>query len=464
MPLRRKDWLKSRAPRLWPWLALPVRTVRRIRARLVSVLRLLDPRRVGATWRWMRAFSEQLAGQPGRLAVAVDVNSYWEELTGVGWYLHQLLVHLADDDSVQLDLYGPTLFSHPDDQAPTVALPSGRALRWMRIAVPDSLLLPRDWIVRLMRRAESRIVARQRYDVLFAPNFLPPARFDRCRGALVITVHDLAARRFPWTLEEQTLSALERGLEHNVSRATAILTPSQAVRDELVAEGLARAERITVVHHGTGHVIGRGTVEGDWSRGGPAGRRSRARGEIPERYVLFVGTLEPRKNLSTLLAAWPSLRARRADRVVLVACGRWGWKSEELRAQVARARREGWLLHFGYVSDEELAELYRGALALACPSLYEGFGLPLVEAMAVGCPVVCSDLPVFREVAGSAALYVSPRDAEAWTRGLARLLDDPSLRDEMRRRGADRGRRFSWERAARETLAVWRRAAGEGDT
>jgi alpha-1,3-rhamnosyl/mannosyltransferase len=212
---------------------------------------------------------------------------------------------------------------------------------------------------------------------------------------LVVTVHDLGVRQVAWSLDDRTREALERDLEEGLARAAAVITPSRAVGDEVVAAGLAPAAAVTAIHHGPGQVSG--VTEAPL----PA--------SLPERFALFVGTLEPRKNLELLLEAWPQLRRERADWPHLVVCGGWGWKSDPLRGRVAAARDDGWLEMMGYVADAPLLALYRRARFLVFPSLYEGFGLPLLEAMAAGCPVLCSDLPVFREVAGSAVEYAPGR-------------------------------------------------------
>jgi alpha-1,3-rhamnosyl/mannosyltransferase len=203
---------------------------------------------------------------------------------------------------------------------------------------------------------------------------------------------------------------------------------------------------VTPIHHGPGQLRSAAAAAL------PAG--------VPSRYALFVGTLEPRKNLELLLDAWPVLRAEQADWPGLVVCGGWGWKTEQVRERVVRAQDEGWLHALGYVDDAALGALYRGARFLVFPSLYEGFGLPLLEALAAGCPVLCSDLPVFREVAGAAADYAPAGTAELWLDPLRRLHGDAERRAELARLGLARAAEFSWERAARETIEVLRAAAG----
>ena len=183
---------------------------------------------------------------------------------------------------------------------------------------------------------------------------------------------------------------------------------------------------------------------------------------VAGRYALTVGTLEPRKNLRRLLDAWARLPASlRRERSLLVAGGR-GWGSETVAGVIARRPELAAVRLLGEVSDGDLAALYSAAEAFAYPSLAEGFGLPVVEAMACGAPVLTSDRSATAEVAAGAALLVDPEDVLAISRGLADLLGDPAERDRLGRLGAERAAELSWRRAARETLELYRRLADRG--
>jgi alpha-1,3-rhamnosyl/mannosyltransferase len=171
---------------------------------------------------------------------------------------------------------------------------------------------------------------------------------------------------------------------------------------------------------------------------------------------LAVSTLEPRKNLPRLLMAYARLPEALRARHPLALVGAKGWLNAELEQHLAPLERTGQLRRLGYVSQEDLPALYAGAHAFAYPSLYEGFGLPLLEAMASGAPALssrCSSLP---EVAGAAALLIDPEDLDALTAGLERLLDDAPWRVQARARGLEQARRFSWERCVEDTVAVYR--------
>ena len=404
------------------------------------------PRRVAATWRWARGLTAGIRRRRGEegLTVAVDISPLFDVLTGVGWYVHELLRQLADRPGLRLRLYGPTMFMVPGGRRPVAPLPAGRALEWVRHDVPDDLLVRRSWLAPLMRVVEPWIVAADGNRVVFAPNFVPPRPFAASRRPLVATVQDLTLYRTPWAMQEETRAGLERRLERTIARARTILTPTETVRTELLAHCR----------------VAPGAVHAVWDAGRldavtpgelPAG--------VPERFVLHVGTIEPRKNVATLLAAWPRLRGRMPDAPALVLCGKLGWQHEAIEGDMARATAEGWLRWLGYAPDETLRALYDRAALVVCPSLYEGFGLPLVEAMAAGTPIVCSDIPVFREVAADAALFVPADDDDAWARTVAEVLADPDRTRGLAARGAARARDFNWRRTAERTLAVWSGAA-----
>ena len=381
-----------------------------------------------------------------RLTVGVDITALWEPLTGIGWYLYRLLEQLKDRDDLRLRLYGPTSIWSPDIASPVQPLPEGRAIEYVQRTVPEDFAFPAGWLIRILRRCEPFLVAADGNEVLFAPNYFLTRRYRLASGARVPTIHDLGFVRVPWTLRQETLDELQERLEHQSFEATRVITVSAAVRDELAEEGLATKQRVHVVHHGPGQLA---DIE-----------PSDLPAEVPPKFCLHVGTLEPRKNIELLIEAWGLARERDPECPPLVLCGRYGWKAARIQRAVESAVAEGWLVHLGYVEDTALAALYREASLVVFPSLYEGFGLPAVEALWARTPLICSDLPVLREVTDGAALFAPAEDPHAWAARIVQLLQNNKLRQELVERGIERTAELSWAAAAERTVAVWAEAAG----
>ncbi|MGE5619871.1 MAG: glycosyltransferase family 4 protein [Sphingomonadaceae bacterium] len=285
-------------------------------------------------------------------------------------------------------------------------------------------------------------------DLLHSPDFIPPFH-RRCRS--VITIHDLAFLRYPHLLTPESTRYYGQ-VARAVHSADQVIAVSDSTRRDVLELLSADPDKVTVVHSGVS----------------PEGRplapteteTHRARLGLPERFILFVGTLEPRKNLPTLLKAFA--RVRRAHPVSLVVVGGRGWLCDEVFRTLEDLRLGDEVRLVGAVPARELVYYYGCATCLVLPSLYEGFGHPVLEAMACGTPVVASNVSSLPEVVGEAGLLVDPEDVEGLAASLGRLLADGNLRQRLIHQGLERARGFSWEKTARETLAVYHRAVRGG--
>jgi glycosyltransferase involved in cell wall biosynthesis len=280
-------------------------------------------------------------------------------------------------------------------------------------------------------------------DVVHAPSSAavpPTGRGQR----LVVHVHDLAFLRFP-SLFPSTWRVLFRlGLRRAARSADAVIVPSGSTAADLERLTDLAADRIHVVPHGV--TLPQIPVDPRGPLGGI---------EAPRPYVLFVGTLEPRKNLVRLVRAYRRAAASGEAPHALILAGPIGWNSEPLHREL-RAPGAGRVILTGEVSAEDLDALYRGASAFVYPSLYEGFGLPVLEAMARGIPVIASSTSSLPEVAGDAAILVDPRSVEGLAEAIGRLLTDRAEAERLAAAGRARAESYSWERTARQTLAVYR--------
>jgi glycosyltransferase involved in cell wall biosynthesis len=265
----------------------------------------------------------------------------------------------------------------------------------------------------------------------------------------VVTVHDLAFLRLPETHTAESRRYYAQTAA-SVQRAARVIAVSHATARDLVELLGADPARVRVVHNAAAEVFY------PRSEGALQALAAQLGTPLPRPYLLFVGTIEPRKNLPLLLEAL-ALLVQHLD-VHLVVAGRPGWLEQDSLAAVGRLGLDGRVTFVGSLAEEPLAVLYSHAAVLAYPSLYEGFGLPLVEAMACGAPVVSSDAGPMPEVVGDAAVLLPPTDPRAWADALGRVLSDPATAAELRLRGIARAAEFSWARAARETRAVYAEA------
>jgi len=274
------------------------------------------------------------------------------------------------------------------------------------------------------------------------------------RGKYVITLHDAIACTLPDTFPLKQRFVFSIAFSRIPKQADAIIVPSEAAREDVV--------RSLKVNRGRIIVIPWGCEERFRPSGDPESiERVKRKYDLPPRYILFLGILQPRKNLTTLLEAFSLLLAEQPGLdLTLVLAGGWGWRSEELFKTVETLDLRDRVLFPGFVEDDDLPDLYRGALLFVYPSLSEGFGLPILEAMASGIPVIASNTSSMPEVAGDAAILVDPRDPEALASAMALVLTDEGLRETLRRKGLARARRFSWEAVARKTLEVYASLGG----
>ncbi|MBI5958891.1 MAG: glycosyltransferase family 4 protein [Chloroflexi bacterium] len=281
---------------------------------------------------------------------------------------------------------------------------------------------------------------RDRPDVTFVPSHTLPLWFP---GPAVVTVHDLGYIYFPDAHPTMARFYLDRSTRHSVRRATRIIADSLATSQDLAAHYGVSENCISLVYPGVDESLARIT---DPTRIAAV----RARYGLPERYLLFIGTLQPRKNIARIVEGFTRWRADQSSPdVALVLAGSQGWLYDP--AWTAGAEQ---VILTGYIDDADVAALYSGALALVFPTLHEGFGFPVLEAMRCGTPVITSQTSSLPEVAGEAALLVNARDAAEIAGAIDRIVTDQMLRADFIARGYQQAQQFTWRRAAEQTLRV----------
>lgn len=300
-------------------------------------------------------------------------------------------------------------------------------------------------------RSLAQEVTRRRPDVLFVPAHVIPLALPSSRlPASVVTIHDLGYHAFPETHTYWQRRIIEAGTRWSVGVARRVIAVSQATADDLEAIYRVPAERIRVIYEAAAQttIVLPEQIEA-----------VRVRHGLVRPYALFVGTIQPRKNVARLLDAYGWLYRNTAIAWDLVFAGAPGWLSDSLYEQAASLGLAQQVHFLGYVTDDDLPALISGACFFSFPSLFEGFGLPVLEAQSYGVPVLTSNNSSLPEVAGDAALLVDPTDVDAIANAMLRLSQDEVLRQQLIEAGYANVKRFSWEKAARETMAVLREAA-----
>lgn len=365
------------------------------------------------------------------LAVAIDGHCLGHQQTGNETYTRNLILALV---------------ARQDPDLRVVALHTGGApAEWAPFA---RHVWPHNPLIRIPFSLPWTLW-RSQVDLAHFNYVMPPI----CPCPAVVTVHDISYEIFPDYFHPLALRRMKLMIPASARRAVEVLTVSEASKREMVERYRLDPERVTVTHLAVSAAF---RVIADAQQLAAV----TARFAITGPFILAVGNLQPRKNLPRLLEVFARLRkaGRISHRLVLV--GQKAWKGQTILAEIERLGIADAVTLTGYVSDEELVALYNRAEVFVYPSVYEGFGLPILESMACGTPVITANTTSMPEVAGDAALLIDPRSEAELETALLRLCEDPSLRGQLRHKGLIRAGEFSWDRMAAQTLAVYRRAAG----
>lgn len=373
------------------------------------------------------------------MRIGIDYTAAVNQRAGIGRYTRCLVTALAElDDQNEYVLFysyggkdnvGPFFADRPNFHERRLRISARNlAIIWYRLRLPIHV-----------ERATGAL------SLFHSPDYnLPPLRCGRG----IVTVHDLSFLLFPECHDKSLREYLEKTVPWSVSRATLVLADSMNTMNDLVCLLDARPERVRVVYPG---------VDERFRRVEDAATLQAARDKFGLHFpfILYVGTIEPRKNLGRLIQAYARLKARRQLEHKLVIAGQKGWLYDDVFRRAVDLRVEEDVVFPGYVSDDDLPSLYSLADAFVFPSLYEGFGLPPLEAMACGTPVVTSTASSLPEVAGDAALLVSPTDVDELAQAIARVLDDSDLRRRLSAKGVERAGALTWRSAAKSLLEIY---------
>ena len=370
------------------------------------------------------------------MKVALELQPCCGNRSGIGFYTYELAKRLQDSDD--LNFTGNVFnFLSRNDNTSSLAdihmpvrvqknMPYGVYRRiWHALPVSYEAFFPRA-------------------DLTVFFNFIVPPRIH---GKVITTVHDLTYIRYPETMDKKNLRRIQKDIMYSLQRSDRILAVSEFSRQELYQLLRVPKEKVSVVYNAPALSEEVADAEPLFSRHG-----------ISKPYILYVGTLEPRKNLMRLMQAFEKLKQTEGIPHQLVLAGGKGWNSEDI---LEHAQKNPDILTIGYVTNAEKNALYQNASLFAFPSLYEGFGIPPLEAMHFGCPVVCANAASLPEVVGDAAEMVDPMEVDSIAEGMLRVLTDESHRADLVQKGYIQAKKFNWEDSANKLMQICREVLEE---
>jgi glycosyltransferase involved in cell wall biosynthesis len=376
----------------------------------------------------------------GRPRIGIDVTSAVTQGGGIGRYTRELVNALVNaDDDYKYHLFSAKPPRHPPVRDP---VPNGDNIVYRRAPVDER------WLYRIWYRLGVPLPIQWftgQLDLFHSPDFVMPPVQGRI--PTLLTVHDLSFVHYPETFTPSLVNYLNRTVPASVKRATHILADSTATKDDLARIWNTPADKVTVLYSG----VNRRFRPESNAQVTATVRQKYGLGKEP--YLLSVSTLQPRKNYGMLIRAFRQVATRYPHNLVIA--GSKGWLYEQIVEEARAQELTGRVKFVGFVDDVDLPALYSAAALFVFPSLYEGFGLPLLEAMACGVPVVTSNSSCLPEVAGKAAIQLSPENQQDWTRVMFELLGDPSRRTRMVAAGFLQAREFTWSKAARQLLGTY---------
>ncbi len=371
--------------------------------------------------------------------IYVEASSFYGNRSGVGRYglevTKALMKHRPADNFTLFNFLRPGRHMDIDFDIPLNA--RIKHIRWF----------PGRAFSLLMRKGISlpmEFFGIMRADLVIFPNFIAwPSLFHSKR---ISVVHDVAFLFFPQYIQAKNLAFLKKQLAKSLRRSDKVIAVSEATKQDLITHYQVPEDKLAVVHNAVDHAVFQPSAK-------LRADEVRKKFDIPENYLLFVGNIEPRKNLLGLLKAYSRSFDSHHAALVIVGGGKWSWNNSDFQDELAKLSRLP-IYRTGFISDDDMAALYAGALAFVYPSFYEGFGIPCLEAMACGCPVVCSNLSSFPEIVGEAAMQVDPNSIDDIASAIINVTSDANLREKLAGLGEKQAAKFSWEASAKQLTDV----------
>ena len=367
------------------------------------------------------------------MKVALELQPCCWDRSGIGTYTYEIAKRLKNEDGIEFcgNLFN---FCAKDDIT--------QKLEGINIPIKVNPLCSYGIYRRIWKYVPIpyQVMFPGKVDVSVFFNFIVP---PHVRGHVVTAVHDLTYLRYPETMKKSNLEHLRRGISYSIDRSDKIITVSEFSKRELQELLGVPEEKIEIVYNAPSLI----EESADYAD-------VRRKFKISREYILFVGTIEPRKNIERLLRAFDILKSKYHIPHQLILAGGKGWKDKSILQTAQSIRYADDVVFTGYVSSAEKNTLYQRASVFVFPSVYEGFGIPPLEAMCHGCPVVCADAASLPEVVGDAAKLVNPLDVESIADGIFRVLSNDKYKQELVERGYGQAKKFSWEASAHQLIRI----------
>lgn len=379
--------------------------------------------------------------------VCFDIQSLVKEKTGIGWYTNKIINNIEHDDirmaGMCFDFLGrnKVVSKFEDIKVENIYINKYIPSKVYKL-LTGYLPINYDWFF-------------PKGDIYHFFNFVAPSISKKKK--VIITVHDMVYKVFPETVNRKTLFMLNRDLKRSIDRADAIITVSQHSKKDLMKYHDVEENKISIVPPG---------IEYDFYKGGQdvsseTQQEMQKKFDLPDKYILYLGTIEPRKNISSLIDAFMFLPEEIRNEYKLVIAGGVGWKAKSIVDKVSNHQFSDRIILTGYVDEVDKPYLYGMASVFVFPSLYEGFGMPIIEAMACGTAVVTANNSSLPEAGGEAALYSDALDIRRISENIKSIIVDDSIRDECVQKGIKHAQRFSWEDSAKKTVKVYEELLGD---
>lgn len=362
--------------------------------------------------------------------VIIDSISLLSPLTGIGRYTYEIAKRIEKNSNLEVNYfygYNSKKLIHPSNNG---------NIKNIKSLISKSQFIKR--ITRKMLITCSRIVT-PKYDIYWQPNFIPNQAIKA--NKIISTVHDFSFILHKDFHPKERIEYFEKYFFKNIVKSDMIITGSEFSKQEILEQLNFSSEKIRVIYHGIDHKLFKLDDKLDLNF------------ELPKKFIFSVGSIEPRKNLLGLLKAYDLLENNLKAEYKLVLAGFKGWENKEIMTLIEKNKEN--IHYLGFISDIELVKVYNLATCFVFPSFYEGFGLPVLEAIACGTPVICSNTSSLPEVGGDAVVYCNPYDLNDIKNKIEIVLNDDNLQKEMIKKGLERAKLFSWEKSAEEHIKVF---------